>query len=167
MTTMRFLTVPGLAFMLVAGAASAADAEIQRYPIPNSTFPIARAVEVPASKTLVFHSGQTPDPSKADAAKFSPEYWGDTKAQTVSVLAKTKASLESLKLGMADVVKMSVYLVAPPGATAMDFAGFMEGYTQFFGTKDQPVLPARTTVQVGGLAAPGMLVEIEVVVARP
>lgn len=164
MTTMRFMALSTLAFMLVA---CAADDAVQRYAIPNSTFPIARAVEVPGSKTLVFHSGQTPDPAKADAIKFSPEYWGDTQAQTVSVLAKTKASLESLKLGMADVVKMNVYLVAPPGATAMDFAGFMEGYKQYFGTTEQPVLPARTTVQVGGLAAPGMLVEIEVVAARP
>ena len=44
----------------------------------------------------------------------------------------------------------------------MDFAGFMAAYSQFFGTKEQPNLPARSTVQVAGLVAPGMLVEIEV-----
>lgn len=153
-------------FAMTVATAYAADT-VQRYPIPNSTFPISRAVEVPASKALVFHSGLTPDPAKPDAAKFSPEYWGDTKAQTVSVLGKLKASLESMGLGLADVVKMNVYLVAPSAGAAMDFAGFMEGYTQFFGIKDQPALPARTTAQVAGLAALGMLVEIEVVAARP
>jgi enamine deaminase RidA (YjgF/YER057c/UK114 family) len=38
----------------------------------------------------------------------------------------------------------------------------MAAYTQFFGTKEQPNLPARSTVQVAGLAQAGMLVEIEV-----
>jgi enamine deaminase RidA (YjgF/YER057c/UK114 family) len=49
----------------------------------------------------------------------------------------------------------------------MDFKGFMEAYTQYFGTPEQPNLPARSAVQVAGLASPGMLVEIEVILARP
>jgi enamine deaminase RidA (YjgF/YER057c/UK114 family) len=43
----------------------------------------------------------------------------------------------------------------------MDFKGFMEGYTQFFGG-DQPNLPARSVIGVAALANPGFLVEIEV-----
>jgi enamine deaminase RidA (YjgF/YER057c/UK114 family) len=42
----------------------------------------------------------------------------------------------------------------------------MEAYTQYFGTKEQPNLPARTTVQIAALNAVGMLVEIEVVLAK-
>jgi enamine deaminase RidA (YjgF/YER057c/UK114 family) len=49
----------------------------------------------------------------------------------------------------------------------MDFDGFMTAYRRYFGTEAQPNLPARSTFQVAGLAAPGMLVEIEVVLARP
>ena len=49
----------------------------------------------------------------------------------------------------------------------MDFAGFMKGYTQFFGTKAQPKLPTRSAFQVAGLANPNYLVEIEVTAARP
>ena len=49
----------------------------------------------------------------------------------------------------------------------MDFGGFMEAYTQYFGTEEQPNLPARSAVQVAGLARPGMLVEVEVILARP
>jgi enamine deaminase RidA (YjgF/YER057c/UK114 family) len=42
----------------------------------------------------------------------------------------------------------------------------MEAYSQFFGTPAQPNLPARSTVQVAGLVTPGMLVEIEVNLAK-
>ena len=71
-------------------------------------------------------------------------------------------------LGMGDVIQMTVFLVGVPENNGrMDFPGFMEAYTQYFGTKQQPNLPARSAVQVADLAAPGMLVEIEVVLARP
>ena len=44
----------------------------------------------------------------------------------------------------------------------------MAGYSQFFGTKDQPNKPARTTVEVVLPAAgSGALVEIDVVAVRP
>jgi enamine deaminase RidA (YjgF/YER057c/UK114 family) len=49
----------------------------------------------------------------------------------------------------------------------MDFAGFMSGYTKYFGTKDQPNKPARSAFQVAALAAPGVMVEIEVIAVRP
>lgn len=68
---------------------------------------------------------------------------------------------------MGDVVKMNAYIVGAGPGVPRDFGGFMEGYRQFFGTPEQPKLPARTTVQIAGLAAPGMLVEIEVIAVRP
>jgi enamine deaminase RidA (YjgF/YER057c/UK114 family) len=43
----------------------------------------------------------------------------------------------------------------------------MRAYTKYFGTDEQPNLPARSAFQVAGLASKGMLVEIEVVLARP
>ena len=152
---------------LLAAAASAG--EVVRYPLPNnSTFPIARAVEVPAGTTLVFHSGVTPAPKDAQAPVNTPAYWGDTKTQALSAFARLKESLDGMGLGFGDVVKMTVFLVADPaGDGRMDFKGFMEAYTQFFGTAAQPKLPARSAVQVAALAAPGMLVEIEVILARP
>lgn len=148
--------------------AAAPKAEVKRYPIPGSDFPIANAVEVPADTTLVFLSGKTPAPAKPDAEKFSAEFWGDTETQTVSALTRIQETLAGMGLGMGDVVKMQAFLVGVPEADGMlDFDGFMAGYTQFFGGEAQPKLPARTTVQVAGLAAPGMLVEIDVIVAKP
>ena len=45
---------------------SATAANVVRYPLlGGSKFPIARAVEVPAGTTLIFHSGVTPSPSDA------------------------------------------------------------------------------------------------------
>ena len=154
------------ALALTAGAAGAAD--IVRHSLgPNNNFPIARAVAVPAGKTIFFHSGMTPQPADPKATAGTPEYWGDTKTQAVSVFNRIKESLTSLGLGFGDVVAMTVYLAGDPAKGGrMDFEGFMAAYTQHFGTKEQPNLPARSTVQVAGLVAPGMLVEVEVQLAK-
>lgn len=151
-------------------AAGAWSAEVVRYPLLNGNkFPIARAVEVPAGTTLVFHSGTTPSPKDPAAPAGTPAYWGDTKTQALSAFANIRESISAMGLGFGDVVKMTVFLVADPstGDTHMDFKGFMEAYTQYFGTAEQPNLPSRSTVQVASLASAGMLVEIEVVLAKP
>jgi len=161
----RSLIHVAIAAALALGVtASANAADVVRHPLMGgSTFPIARAVEVPAGKTIIFHSGTTPAPLDPKAEMGSPAYWGDTKTQAMSAFARIKESLDTMKLGFKDVVAMTVYLVGDPAKGGhMDFAGFMEAYTQYFGTKEQPNLPARSTVQVVALASPGMLVEIEV-----
>jgi len=156
--------------LCLAGAAiSSQAAEVKRYPLAGgSTFPIARAVEVPAGTTLIFHSGITPAPADPKATPGTPAHWGDTKAQSLSVFGRIKESLTTLGLDFGNVVAMTVYLVGDPAKQGrMDFDGFMAAYTQFFGTASQPNLPARSTVQVAGLVQQGMLVEIEVQLARP
>jgi enamine deaminase RidA (YjgF/YER057c/UK114 family) len=146
---------------------SAQAAEIVRQPLGGGNpFPIARAVSVPAGFELIFHSGFTPTPANPKAKEGTPEYWGDTKTQSLAVFTRLQDSLKQLGLGFGDVVKMNVFLVGEPASGKMDFKGFMEAYTQYFGTKDQPNLPARSAVQVAALNQPGMLVEIEVVLAR-
>jgi enamine deaminase RidA (YjgF/YER057c/UK114 family) len=152
----------------VSMASAAPGGEVTRHPLAGgSKFPIARAVEVPAGTTLVFHSGITPTPTDPKAPEGSAAYWGDTKTQALSAFGRIKESLDALGLGFGDVVSMTVYLVGDPAKQGrMDFAGFMAAYSQYFGTPAQPNLPARSTVQVAGLAAAGMLVEIEVTLAR-
>ena len=159
----------GFVLVLVIFTSTALADEVTRYPLPdNSTFPIAQAVEIPAGTTLVYHSGTTPRPADPDAQRYSVQFWGDTETQTKSVFNRMEASLKKLNLGFGDVVKMTVFLVGPPENDGrLDFQGFMNAYTLHFGTEEQPNLPARSAVQVAGLAAPGMLVEIEVVLARP
>lgn len=156
------------ATLLFAGACASAG-DITRYPLPNnSTFPIAQAVETSADTTIIYHSGTVPGPANPDAERFSVEYWGDTEAQALNVFSRMESSFEKLGVGFGDVIKMTVFLVGDPALDGrMDFSGFMRAYTQYFGTDDQPNLPARSAVQVAGLAAPGMLVEVEVILARP
>jgi len=158
--------VVGVLALAAAGTTQAAD--IVRHSLgPNNNFPIARAVQVPAGKTIYFHSGTTPAPLDPKATPGSPEYWGDTKTQALSAFARLKDSLTDLGLDFKDTVAMTVYLVGDPAKGGkMDFEGFMAAYTQFFGTKEQPNLPARSTVQVASLVAPGMLVEIEIQLAK-
>jgi enamine deaminase RidA (YjgF/YER057c/UK114 family) len=142
--------------------------DVIRYKIPNSDFPIAQAVEVPAGRSLVFLSGAGPDIADKSAPKDSPTAYGDTKTQTLSTLKNIETTLKSMGLGMGDVVKMQVFLVGDPAkAGKMDFAGLMESYRQFFGTPAQPNLPSRSAMQVAALANPGWLVEIEVTAVRP
>jgi enamine deaminase RidA (YjgF/YER057c/UK114 family) len=102
------------------------------------------------------------------APKTSVKAFGDTKTQTVGVLKEIDKILKTAGIGMGDVVKMQVFLVGDPAkGDRMDFAGFMEGYRKFFGTPEQPNLPARSAMQVAGLVNPGWLVEIEVTAVKP
>jgi enamine deaminase RidA (YjgF/YER057c/UK114 family) len=159
------------AAMLSASAAIAqekpAAGEVVRHATPGSNFPIARAVEVPSGLTTVYVSGAVPPVADKNAAEGSIQAFGDTETQTVGVLKSIEATLKDLGLTMGDVVKMQVFLVGDPKLDGkMDFAGFMKGYTQFFGTTEQPNLPARSAMQVAGLVNPGWLVEIEVTAVR-
>jgi enamine deaminase RidA (YjgF/YER057c/UK114 family) len=149
---------------LIAAAAAADDGIVRR---GGEAFPIASSVRVPAGAETLWLSGLLPDVVDANAAVGSAERFGDTEAQTRSVIAKVRAELEAAGWSLGDVVKMNVYLVADPAKDdRMDFAGMMLAYREAFGSDAQPTLPARTTVEVSGLPVPGALVEIEVVAAR-
>jgi len=145
-------------------ATPAAAGDLVRHRTPGSDFPILMAVEVPAGYKTIYLSGVVPSVADATKPAGTLDAYGDTRTQTVSVLKNIERNLQRLKLSMADVIKMQVFLVGDPKLEGrMDFKGMMEGYTQFFGTKDQPNLPTRSVFQVSGLANPGWLVEIEVV----
>jgi len=142
---------------------------IQRYAIPGSDFPISAAVEVPPGHALVLLSGKTPPVANPSAPKGGVAVYGDMETQTIGVLKRIEEQLRGMHLGLGDVVQMRAYLVGDPDhGGAMDFDGFMRGYTKFFGAKaPTKELPARTAVKIAGLAVPGMLVEIEVMAVRP
>ncbi len=159
---MRFRMMLSLAAL--CASLPAAQADVVRHPIPNSTFPIAQSVQVTGNVTTYYVSGQVPPVVNKDADPSSQQAYGDIKTQTVGVLDRIKGILDGLGLGMGDVVKMQVFLVHN-AAAPMDFKAFMEGYTQFFGGS-QPNLPARSVVGIAALANPGFLVEIEVVAVK-
>lgn len=166
------LALPAAALLLatlVGCAAPPADrSELLRHRTPGSDFPIAAAVEVPPGATTVYLSGQVPPIVDRSLPSGDPRSYGpDTRTQTLGVLRSIEEQLRALGLGMGDVVKMQVFLVADPRkGNAMDFGGFMEAYTQYFGTAAQPQLPVRSVFQVAALAHPAWLVEIEVTAVR-
>lgn len=156
-----------LAAVLSAVPAARAQ-DVTRVPIPNSHFPIAAAVEVPAGLSTVYVSGMGADVADPKAPAMTRAAYGNTQTQTVSALRRIGQVLAGMKLGLGDVVQMHVYLAADAAMGGkLDFAGFMKGYTQFFGTAQQPRLPARAAFQVAALVNPGWLVEIEVTAVRP
>src|SRR5580704_7786706 len=153
----RHLPVVAIA-LLVSLTASAQSTK--RIPLPpsqnpaNADLPISAAVW--AGDTLYVSGWLDPDRKTHT----------DTASQTVGIIKDIQKLLESQKLTLGDVAMMRVYLGADPAKGGkMDFAGMMAGYSQFFGTKEQPNKPARTTVQVVLPAGEhGALVEIDVVV---
>jgi enamine deaminase RidA (YjgF/YER057c/UK114 family) len=155
--------------VLAADSKKATDHQkVERLPLPDGNeFPISAAVTVKAGTDTYYLSGALAPVINKDAPKGSTQAYGDTATQTVGALNAIKATLARLGLKMGDVVKMSIFLVGDPAMdNKMDFAGMMTGYKQFFGTADQPNKPSRSAVQVAALAAPGALVEIEVVAAK-
>jgi enamine deaminase RidA (YjgF/YER057c/UK114 family) len=149
------------------GVPASAD-DVARLPLANSDFPISAAVTVRGDLDLVFVSGALAPVINASAPKGSVAAYGDMQTQTIGALMTIQTTLARLGLGLKDIVKMTVFMVGDPAKdNKMDFAGFMAGYTKFFGTPDQPNKPARSAVQVAALVAPGALVEIEVIAAKP
>ena len=166
MLTKTTATALALAIALTGTTAEARKArpaaQIERTSAnPNS--PIASSASLPADSRIFFISGTTPSPP--DPAK--PDDLGDTRQQTLSVLTKIKTQLESMGLGMGDVVKMTVFLVGVPDKDGrMDSAAMNEVFRTFFGTPEQPNKPTRSTVQVAALGRPTMYVEIEAIAAK-
>jgi enamine deaminase RidA (YjgF/YER057c/UK114 family) len=158
----------GLLALALSGTALAGEGVV-RTPLPDGNpFPISAAVTVPAGFDTVYVSGALPSAINKDAPKGTPPEYGDMQTQTVSVMNSIKGTLAKLGLGMGDVVKMTVFMVADPANdNKLNFPALMAGYTQFFGTAEQPNKPARSAVQVAALVAPGALLEVEVIAAKP
>lgn len=159
----KFILPAALLALAIAGPASA---QVKR--IGPATSPILQAAVVPAGTDVMYVSGITPPVLNPGAPAGTPPEFGDTKTQTIGVLKRIEDILKAEGLSHGDVFMMRVLLVGDPAkGGAMDFAGMMEGYNQFYGTAAQPNKTARITSQVVALVAPGMMVEIEVQAAKP
>lgn len=155
-----------LAAVFVANAGCVASAaDIVRHANPAPAI-ILSGVTLPPGIEMLLLSGQIAspiDPARTDSIAA----YGDTRMQTISTFTKIKAALAKQGFTMSDVVKLTVFVAGDPKLGGkMDFAGFNDGYKQFFGTAENPNLVARSTVQVAGLAGPYFLVEIEATAAK-
>jgi enamine deaminase RidA (YjgF/YER057c/UK114 family) len=169
MKTRQLTFVSSLALVVLLSTLALAQStdKIERVPMDNPQLPIAAAVVVPAGYDTIYVSGHLPKVANPNAPKGSTDMYGDTKTQTTSVLQQISDVLGAQKLTMADVVKLTVFLAGDPAKDGkMDFAGMNAAFTQFFGSKDQPLKPARSTVQVAALVVSGALVEIDAIAVR-
>ena len=162
-----FCAAMGALLCLGIPALGQSSDKVERIPLGNADIPIAGAVIVPAGYDTIYVSGHIAKVANPNAAKGSIETYGDTKTQTISVLQQIQELLAAQQLSMADVVMVHVFLAGDPAnGGKMDFAAMNAGFLQFFASKQQPNKPARSTVQVVALAAPGALVEIEAIAVR-
>ncbi|BBF67838.1 RidA family protein [Sphingomonas bisphenolicum] len=155
------------AFLLAAMAATSTSAQaatVEHKQAPGAM--IASAAIIPPGSTLYYLSGATGAPIDPKDVE-SPDAFGDTEAQTLSIFTRMKAQLADMGLTMGDVVKLTVFLVGDPKLGGkMDRDGMTRAYKTFFGTADQPNLPTRSAFQIAGLARPQQLVEIEAIAAK-
>lgn len=150
-----------------AGIAQAAPQGVFRaYAAPDN--PVAVSVSVPSDFITVYVSGLTGGVTDPSAPKGTVAAYGSTAVQTENAIKRIQAALQAQGLDLGDIVSMRVYLVGDPAKGGkMDFDGMMSAYNKHFGTADQPNRPARTTIQVASLVAPGLLVEIETTAVKP
>jgi len=145
-----------LASALLIGAVSAASAQmVERINPPIPGVSIASGTAVPSGYMTYYLSGALPTPV-TPAANGKPAVFGDTAAQTRSVLDNLKAVMDKFGIGYGDVVAAHVFL--DPKA---DFMAMNKVWATEFGTAAQPNKPARATVYVHALVAPGALLEID------
>ena len=115
------------------------------------------SITIPPGAETMYLSGSGARP-KAD------DTWGDMKQQTIDTFERFKSTLESNGWSMRDIVQVRAFALA--GEDGLDFSGFNEGYSEFFGTTGNPNKPVRSFVEVKDLVVDGWLVEIEVRAAR-
>ncbi len=107
---------------------------IQTEKAPKAIGPYSQAIQ---AGNFLFLSGQIPlDPKTGELVK------GDIGRQTQQVLENIKGVLESQKLGMEDVVKVTIFL-----KNIGDFSRVNEVYGTYFPSSP----PARSTVEVARL----------------
>ena len=107
---------------------------IQTEKAPKAIGPYSQAIQ---AGNFLFLSGQIPlDPASGELVK------GDIREQTRRVLENLKGVLESQKLGMEDVVKVTIFL-----KDMGNFSQVNEVYATYFSSSP----PARATVEVARL----------------
>lgn len=116
---------------------------------PKAIGPYSQAVD---TGDLVFLSGQIPlDPATGQFVGA-----GDVQAQTERVIQNLKGVLQAAGLGLANIVRTTVFLV-----DLAEFAKMNEVYARHFSADP----PARSTVQVSALPR-GARVEIDAIARR-
>ncbi len=157
-------TCAALILAALAATGSAHAATVEHKQAPGAM--IASAAIIPPGSTIYYLSGATAAPIDPKDME-SPDAFGDTEVQAMSIFTKMKGQLAEMGLTMGDVVKLTVFLVGDPKKDGkMDRDGLARAFKKFFGSADQPNLPTRSAFQISALARPQQLIEVEAVAAK-
>ena len=126
-------------------------AKLEKYGAPGVFDPpgYSQAIKVTGAQTILFLAGQvayTPD--------GRPAHRGDFAAQARQVFGAVKALVEAGGGTLANVVKITTYLT-----DARHRPEFRVVRDEFFGSRG----PASTMIEVGKLAEPDYLIEVEAI----
>ncbi len=154
-------------FLLLSAAALGTQAQAVEF-YGSSSSPISTGAVVPAGKKLLWTSGIVADVVDSTAAPTSRARYGDTKTQALSILKKFESALKSRGLSFRDVLMLRVYVTPDPEKGGKhDYTGWFDAYGQYFGTKQNPTKPTRSTLGLAALVNPMLLIEIEMVAVFP
>ena len=151
MKTLKISTIAAL--VLLCGTAFAQ--EITRN---NEGTYFYTSITIPPGAETMYLSG-------SGARPLEDGSWGDMKQQTINTFERFQQTLESQGWSMSDIVQVRAFAAAGDDGE-LDFAGFNEGYSQFFGTDENPQKPVRSFVEIADLVVDGWLIEIEIRAAR-
>ena len=147
-------------------APAEARAEVTYYGSAES--PISAAVAIPAGRALYWTNGTVPPVADESSPSGTRARYGDMETQATGVLERLRAG--SPKRGSAWRTSSTPASTSSPTrrrTALVDYRGWFSAYAKFFGTEENPVKPARSTVGVAGLVSPDWLVEIEAFAAYP
>ncbi len=128
----------------------AGNANLRTYAAPEAQ--IASGVGLKAGAALFFSAGHVADSGTT------------MKEQSLSALAKLKATLEAAGVGFKDVIFLRAYITVEADGS-LDRAGWSEAYHTCFNFPGQPHKVARTTIAVHSLPRPECKIEIDVIAA--
>lgn len=155
MNKMKTLRQTAACLALLATASLSGAQEITRN---NEGTYFYTSITIPPGAETMYLSG-------SGARPLADGSWGDMRQQTVNTFERFRETLESQGWSMSDIVQVRAFAVAGEDGE-LDFAGFNEGYAQFFGTAGNPAKPVRSFVEIAGLVVDGWLIEIEIRAAR-
>ncbi|GAB3163758.1 RidA family protein [Telluribacter humicola] len=138
---------------------------VEFYGAPTS--PISSGAIIPEGKKMLWTSGTVGGVVDSTAQEGTPARFGDTKAQALNILNNLQKTLKAKGLSFKDVLMLRVYVAPDKWKGTHDYQGWFEAYAQYFGTKENPVKPIRSTVGIASLVSPEKFIEIELVAVYP
>lgn len=166
-TPILALMKPSLLLLFLSLFTSSVIAQtVSFYGSPSS--PISSGAVVPAGKQLLWTSGVTAGVADSTAAEGSYARFGDTKTQAINILKSLEKAVKAQGLTFKDVLMLRIY-VTPDHfkGNKHDYQGWFDAYAQYFGTKENPTKPTRSTLGIMALTHPDKFIEIELVAVFP